>query len=298
MGHEVDYRNATVDGLLKLISMRNKEHDEVPIMLDMVVGEITTFKVKDAVKFWENNVKEADYVDTTHLKRIRKKTTVKPVILEFAICTVELSASLMTTIEGSSIFTNLRTEQVPMHGPATKEDARSWSDLYWPVSWKGNPTHQLLATAQFEMAQEQAIIDKLVASIAGDVPTATIMAEQKDGKINIVCVAKDSRLNHPTGHSVMNAIQKIADIECARRSDQSQGYLCHNLLVYTTHEPCIMCAMALVHSRIGRLIYLQPHPDGGIESSHYIGGRNDLNWTFETWRWIGPAAVPLLAVPA
>ena len=43
---------------------------------------------------------------------------------------------------------------------------------------------------------------------------------------------------------------------------EPNGYLCLNLTVYVTHEPCIACGMALVHSRVSGIIFRRPSTDG------------------------------------
>ena len=100
----------------------------------------------------------------------------------------------------------------------------------------------------------------------------------------------------------------------------SNGYLCLDLLVFTTHEPCMMCSMALVHSRIGGLIFRRAmkqtggilaerttnrqrghlkyratwdpqhwrdETDGSNDLSLKYGlfWRDDLNWRFLAWQW-------------
>lgn len=78
--------------------------------------------------------------------------------------------------------------------------------------------------------------------------------------------------------------------EYCHTSDASHGYLCHNLEIYCTHEPCVMCSMAIVHSRFGKVVFGQRMPrTGGLcadgELGHGLFWRKELNWTLHAWQW-------------
>lgn len=201
----------------------------------------------------------------------------------------------------------LGIQTISKHQAYTKKQAAEWSERSgWPLLWRGNPKavrveFDLEETRQaFKYLAKVAQISKAQCQL-GKLPTASILVDpEKNEIIGQKCDSRDTTGN-PIGHSIMDLALDAAEREAESRKLQSEQtgndqeidrvYLCLNMHVYTTHEPCIMCAMALIHSRIARLIYIKPTPASGAISptsgaGYGVHWNKKLNWTYEAWEWV------------
>jgi tRNA(Arg) A34 adenosine deaminase TadA len=78
-------------------------------------------------------------------------------------------------------------------------------------------------------------------------------------------------------------------------SSRPETYLCSGLDIYLTHEPCVCCAMALIHSRFRACVFAQRMPGTGGFCSEKDNGalgyglfwRRELNWRVMTFEYNG-----------
>jgi tRNA(adenine34) deaminase len=100
------------------------------------------------------------------------------------------------------------------------------------------------------------------ASIAyneGEVPVGAVLV--KDGKVTAKAHNQRENIKDPTGHAEIITLRHGAKEEDNWRLTGST--------LYVTKEPCIMCAGAMVHARLGRLVYGCKDDKGGAVGSLY-----------------------------
>ena len=243
-----------------------------------------------------------------HLKRMQKiRSEDGKAKLKAVICAVNDDETNMAFDElhrkiieclGKDSKATLEKVNIPMNKPFDKDINLEWSQRYWPLLWKGNPLLQELKELHkaLDFEKVQKYINHL-ADLSTDVkPIVTIFVDPVTDTIKATSI--DNRgLNDPIKHPVMDGIATIAKEELDRRNSSEENdpehnnYLCHNYHVYTTHEPCTMCAMALVHSRISQLVYVRTSQKTGAIGKDSGKGEMihiscSLNWKFEAFQFL------------
>jgi len=118
------------------------------------------------------------------------------------------------------------------------------------------------------IALEQA----LLSADAGEVPVGAVLVGSEE---NIIALASNNTIQacDPSGHAEMRVLRQASMV--------LKNYRLPGTTMYVTLEPCAMCAAALVHARVERLVFGAADPKtGAIVSKYRIGTDGLLNHRF------------------
>jgi tRNA(adenine34) deaminase len=117
------------------------------------------------------------------------------------------------------------------------------------------------SAAQDEYAMRLALDQALNAQLAGEVPVGAVITQMIDGVPQVVATGYNRPIttHDPTAH---------AEIVALRHAAQMLGnYRLPGCTLYVTLEPCAMCAMALMHARVARVVFAAADPKTGAAGS-------------------------------
>uniref|UniRef100_A0A1L8DGD4 Putative subunit of trna-specific adenosine-34 deaminase n=1 Tax=Nyssomyia neivai TaxID=330878 RepID=A0A1L8DGD4_9DIPT len=243
-----------------------------------------------------------------HLKRIRGNDVILGSILP----------NDATYLDGLSValvgkFKQIRRESVPRDAPMLRWQFEMASK-YWPC--KFHPDKQLESLYSNKIFSNHQVnfhiaTMEMCLKLSDKHTNPAIVVDPRDGKI--VTVAWSQVHMHPLAHTPMVAIDNVARSqdggawECENVTEvletvqhelgqlpydgESCGnltkygpYLCTGYDVYVLQEPCVMCAMALVHSRIRRIFFHQQTPQGALMSIVQLQTVRELNHHYQVFR--------------
>ena len=93
------------------------------------------------------------------------------------------------------------------------------------------------------------------AAEAGEIPVGALVVDPVSGDVVAEAANAPLGLCDPTAHAEISALRAAAL--------KVGNYRLTGLVLYVTLEPCAMCAGAISHARIGRLVYGASDPKGG-----------------------------------
>ena len=104
---------------------------------------------------------------------------------------------------------------------------------------------------------QQAIEQAQLAALEGEVPVGAVLV--RDGKV--ISKAFNQPITHhdPSAHAEMLVLRAAAKAE--------ENYRLPGSTLYVTLEPCTMCAGAMLHARVDRIVYGAPDPKTGAAGS-------------------------------
>lgn len=214
----------------------------------------------------------------------------------------EVKTALKDLVELTDFFAT----QVPRHKPVTRAQYEA-ARVLWPTQFHEDKRLEKLLSGLLFSEEELLLMKKYMEMAFAERGSemgrnGAVIVDPESGQV----IARGSTCPaHPLKHAVMVCIDAVAKSQGGgawndnassmrlgpdeyapptKKLKVGQNYLCTGCDVYVSVEPCIMCAMALLHSRIRRVFYaFSNSTGGGLGTKFKIHCQTGLNHHFEVF---------------
>lgn len=221
------------------------------IQLCVVRVLVGTLDAKDASSVVQKLNTRFPLTDMRHLKRIKpmfKDDGTKDSIIKIIIRPTEGYEDDQDDLKEEFGFKAVEDVQVPSTQPLTTSQFERFSTL-WPVVF-----HRSLIEKQSEMDLKLAtdVYEKYKDELAEECGCLIVDPET----LGVVGRSSEVPPCNVLDHSVMRAIESVS-LKARTSLLEPTQYLCTSFHVLLHREPCFMCSMALVHSRVSSVVFVQ-----------------------------------------
>lgn len=191
--------------------------------------------------------------------------------------------------------------KIPRFPARTLEQAKIKSTI-WPVVYEAQNHRELREESQrwtketvqwFRDAINVINTEAKRVHALGELPIVSYVPSEGSSETRSF-IAFDTRRStqSPLAHSIFNLVRSIGELrpvpEPSTSTENGHNYLLTSRTLFTTHEPCVSCSMALVHSRVKEIVYIYPMlQTGGCGGIACIPALKNINHRFKIWKWRG-----------
>jgi tRNA(adenine34) deaminase len=146
-------------------------------------------------------------------------------------------------------------------GDARRETSRAVSNEEALAAGESTEWPAMSIDEQDKLGMRAALDQALNAQLAGEVPVGAVILRRDTEGVKILATGYNRPIteNDPSAHAEMVALRQAAQLLA--------NYRLPDVEVYVTLEPCAMCAMAMLHARVKRVVFGAADPKTGAAGS-------------------------------